>query len=467
MQSLQSRWELLPHNVLQQVLSLLPNTDARNFGIVCYNWRRASYTVKRIWRSAYVDFAQDCYENHHASLHQFDKFMSLKAVQHLTVHFNSHCEGCIESLYEIATTCALVNSDGLQSFSLRPSNSGLQLATSEWSSCDTMQRLCRSLLSLICHSHQLRHLSLGLTDCFDGWQNKLLHHLQQHECLKSLHLASLRSDPISSRVPFIDNRLLRCFRLTRLSLDLNQVSEELVASLARGGLLRHLSLFVHNDVTSSMPALAIRSWAALGEIGCEASVTMLHSPSAMQHFRSILPADLPLTRLRMYFCQRLPPTLFDFVCARHSHRLRCLRLVESMNDIGCCCRQTLPWSRGRPDPLMMIAWMCPRLEELAVYGYCVSAHTIVGLAALRGPELLKLEVPERCLYRDTGEGGDSAVGADPYGKVSHWLGYRWCPIPDSQLPGAMLDSDFPWPEEAYIESLLNDQDYDFNVGSSE
>lgn len=319
-----------------------------------------------------------------------------------------------------------------------------------------MQRLCHSLLSLVCRSHQLRHLSLGLTDIFDGWQNKLLYHLQQHRWLRSLHLGSLRSDPVSSRVPFIDNRLLRCFQLTRLGLDLNQISEDLVAALARAGDLKRLSLLVHDDVTASMPALGVRSWGALGETGCQVTVTMVHSSSGVQHYRSILQPSLPLSNLRLYFCQRLPAGLFEHLCANFAHRLLSLRLVDSLDEAGqpsCYC------PAGQPDPLVMLTWLCPGLEELCVYGYCLSVHTIIGLASLRRG--LWLEVPECCLYLD--EGGDAEASGDPYGKISQWLGYSWAPVPDSDLCQGLLDpacSCLPCgaSEEVYIESLLNEQD---------
>lgn len=48
--------------------------------------------------------------------------------------------------------------------------------------------------------------------------------------------------------------------------------------------------------------------------------------------------------------------------------------------------------RTEQDPLVMMAWVCKKLEEIVLHGYILDPHNLVGISRLRGRELKKLEV---------------------------------------------------------------------------
>lgn len=47
---------------------------------------------------------------------------------------------------------------------------------------------------------------------------------------------------------------------------------------------------------------------------------------------------------------------------------------------------------NEPDPLVMMAWTCKKLEELVVHGYFIESNNLIGIARLRGSNLKRLEV---------------------------------------------------------------------------
>lgn len=63
----------------------------------------------------------------------------------------------------------------------------------------------------------------------------------------------------------------------------------------------------------------------------------------------------------------------------------------------------------QPDPIVMMAWLCTKLEEVVLFGYKYHEEDLVAIARLRSDTLKVLEVSnEDVLYSD----GDYFSGVD-------------------------------------------------------
>lgn len=52
---------------------------------------------------------------------------------------------------------------------------------------------------------------------------------------------------------------------------------------------------------------------------------------------------------------------------------------------------------NQPDPLVMAAWLCPKLEEVVLLGYKYFEEDLVGVARLCDNKLRRLEVADQDL----------------------------------------------------------------------
>lgn len=77
------------------------------------------------------------------------------------------------------------------------------------------------------------------------------------------------------------------------------------------------------------------------------------------------------------------------------------RNYKSMNciDDNSWIFLNLPTVNDYPDPLILIAWQCKKLEEIVLYGYKYRIENLIAICRLRGEHLKKLEIAEQDILK--------------------------------------------------------------------
>lgn len=101
---------------------------------------------------------------------------------------------------------------------------------------------------------------------------------------------------------------------------------------------------------------------------CQLRLTLIHAYEAVQNLHEqILHPCMPLTHLKVFFCEDLNLTVFNLISSWYARNFRSIMWVDSQS-------QETTWSIIRrmgdnhPDPLVMAAWLCPKLEEIVLLG---------------------------------------------------------------------------------------------------
>ena len=215
----------------------------------------------------------------------------------------------------------------------------------------------------------LKHFSLGCMEVLQGFTPDLLPALTQRHAssLHTLHLASVKEDWFYNIVDISPRDLTPLRRLHTLSLDYDNLTAELLLSLAEPGCcrLRNLSLMVHG-VRAGQEHVDNHTWWRARQTLRQLEVTLivLHTYEGVTALTSILQPRMPLVRLRQYFCSHLSVAAITFIGNHLSEEFRELEIVEEMEN-----RQPQPYNTNcSEDPFVMLAWRCHSLVSLRLIG---------------------------------------------------------------------------------------------------
>jgi hypothetical protein len=183
---------------------------------------------------------------------------------------------------------------------------------------------------------------------------------------------------------------------------------------------------------------------------------------------------MPLQVLRMYFCKSLNPQLIQYISDSFCDTLESLVVVDAITDPTLRYHNPLRYDAD-PDPLVLLCWKCRYLQELVIVGYEILEINLIAIAKLR-TNLKTFYVPMDCIidlrygkfknddFIEDEDGEDTIVD---YGfcseqvihKVCKILGHQdWHPLERDELPMCVYDYEMPY-EEAYLDTLINDQFY--------
>jgi hypothetical protein len=209
-------------------------------------------------------------------------------------------------------------------------------------------------------------------EVLQGFAPRLLPALARRHAgsLHTLHLASVKEDRYYTVLDLQPSDLAPFLRLHTVSLDYDNLSPDLLLTLAQPGRchLRHLSIMVHG-LWAGHESVDDATWlrARQGLPRLEVTLVVLHTYEGVAALTSILCPHMPLVRLRQYFCGNISAAAITFIGNHMSEDFRELEVVESLGP-----GQPQPYTTSSmaqdPDPFVMLAWRCNGLQSLRLIG---------------------------------------------------------------------------------------------------
>jgi len=224
--------------------------------------------------------------------------------------------------------------------------------------------------------------------------------------VSSLFLASLRLS--SPDILIHDNSLLRGHlldpkigiyqfaTLQMLSIDHDALTDEVLQNIGM------------NNVVGGLKKLSIVAVSANGFVTnggwscfvnqnpeCKIHLTLIGPELTMDHGSNLILRSMPITHFRALYCRGLRMSCLNSLIRWNENTLEHLELVNE----NTCWMETI--SEGVPeeeeteflDPVIFAAWRCKNLRAIKM-SYRYSGESLIGIARLRGPKLLELQVPK-------------------------------------------------------------------------
>lgn len=184
-------------------------------------------------------------------------------------------------------------------------------------------------------------------------------------------------------------------------MDYDNLSDELLNNLESARSLERLVVHVHG-VHQGHAGTSNGAWHRFTEShpDCGLRLTVIHAFKDIHDLHNnVLRPDMPLTHLKVLFCESINMELLELMPLYYKRTLRSLMWIDSIRN------SKDSWTFIQlhiPNPLVMAAWLCKQLEELVMYGYKYNADDLMAIGRLRGANLKNLDVPEDdILYSDT------------------------------------------------------------------
>lgn len=212
--------------------------------------------------------------------------------------------------------------------------------------------------------------------------------------------------------------------------------------------LRQLIVHVHG-IDEDHFGLSEEAWASFRSKNpsTELHLTLVCAYEAVDILHThILRPSMPLTHLKVLFCERINCDALEYLSRHYKDTLRSMVWVDSMRieEYRNIMELVL---RTEQDPLVMMAWRCKKLEEIIIHGYVLDPHNLVGVSRLRGRGLKCLEVSRIDLSIP------SVMMAPFIEEISAQLGKRWSPLDAKTLPAVL--GFYPVAEELRDRYILN------------
>lgn len=237
-------------------------------------------------------------------------------------------------------------------------------------------------------------LDLGAIEALTYYGHDFLKAMGKPQELLQLTLASIKYDPSHYPILSLDTTLLqKCAALQVLSLDYDTLSDELLHTIQVLP-LRKLLIAVHGLDSEEQPDVSESAWAHFSAhfANIELVLTLVYAYEAIELLQHrVLRRNMPITHVRLLFCELMNAEALDWMSIHHSETLRSIQYVDSAYKNNGCVDYTRH-GYMRQDPFVMMAWRCKNLEEIVVHGYMMDPHNLVGIARLRGRQLKRLEV---------------------------------------------------------------------------
>lgn len=85
----------------------------------------------------------------------------------------------------------------------------------------------------------------------------------------------------------------------------------------------------------------------------------------------------------------------------YTETLRSIMWIDSLSSNDNSWIFIKPLFDESPDPFVLIAWLCKRLEEVVLYGYKYFDDNLIAISRLRSDTLKKLELVESDILCNT------------------------------------------------------------------
>ncbi|GLV43555.1 uncharacterized protein CBL_04097 [Carabus blaptoides fortunei] len=416
-------WAYLPSVLLQDIFKLLNPADRLRASSVCRTWRQALY---------HPSFWQDmCFNitRYDLQRHNYFSVACGHLVRNAIVKYNSLSDVCV---YEVASLLQRMTKNlNIRSLMFEPSHCHMFLPPRN------KMFLERCMIGpLIQIASHLERLSLGCCEDLCQYVPQILQsELFNPQNIKVLGLASMKDDPGSYLILDCDPIIFEPFtNIQILSVDYDYVSDKFLESLNGASQLTRLIIHLHG-FWEEHPGTTNEAWEQFvaNHPQCQLRLTLIHAYEAVQNMHDqILHPSMPLTHLKVFFCEDLNLTVFNLISSWYARSFRSIMWVDSQS-------QETSWSlikimgendANHPDPLVMAAWLCPKLEEIVLLGYKYFEEDLVGIARLCENKLRRLEVAdEEVIYSHEVYRGLT----DSKEEISKVLGRPWAPLQNTEL----------------------------------
>ncbi|KAK9729166.1 F-box-like [Popillia japonica] len=360
-------WDTLPTIILYDIFSYLPEKDRINASSTCHMWRQSLYHPK-FWKDVTFQISSENIERA-----QYLRNTAAHIVNNAVVKFDSLSTACVNEfmllLREFATN------DNLNSLILEPSHCHLEIPQNILDIYTDFTSQVYQLLVEICRRRPLQHFSLGLNEELLQHMPKYLQLLAESRAdkLQTLGLASVKDDPANYLISTCDPILFTPFReLKILSIDYDIVSDTFLESLKAAKKLERLVIHVHG-IWNDHPGTTEHTWATFVDDhpNCTVRVSLIHAYDEIYdpepHF---LKKNMPLTHLKVLFCENVNLHLIDYLSSNYSKTLTSIMWVDSLSNDNHYTWNLINPDRTNdhtetvPNPLIMLAWLCKKLEEI-------------------------------------------------------------------------------------------------------
>lgn len=363
-----------------------------------------------------------------------------KKVRSTTVKFDSLDPICVEEAARVVKKLSR-NAD-LRKFHLMPSHCRAEPPGQNEGQKQFLERNGIQMLHKIAAtSLHLEELTLGCMENVTSYSKELLNLLvmNQSSSLCVLGLATLKDDPDDYLLPELDGSLFGNFRhLQILSMDYDNLDDRLLLALCSGQMKR-LNVHVHG-IAESHPSTSDAAWQSFRLVNpmCELRLSLIHSYDAIEVLHSaILRPSMPLTHLRAFFCEQINVPALQQASQWYCNTLRSIQWVDSLqsgatNTLLDLEEQINP-DHFVPNPLIMCAWRCVKLEEIILLGYKLWENELFALFRL-GQSLRNLDIWEGDILLDQ-SGSIEKLEQD----LSNEMGKAWKPRSHTNLDEVILN----------------------------
>nr|XP_023024571.1 uncharacterized protein LOC111512658 [Leptinotarsa decemlineata] len=408
-----SFWDKLPSVVLTEIYSFLDHKDRRSASSVCKHWRE-QYFHPRFWTSVEFVIESDNLERVRFLSYMFGT-MAVQAK--IVIHsLNKDCLKEFVILFD-----HLARNNNLKSLILEPSYCYfVGWDRDDWKEVMNLLNPCLPKLS---------KFSIGCVEDLSFFLEGILTNLNP-SLITDLGLATVKDDPTNYVRNNFDPRLLSPFpKLEVLSIDYDQLSDELLAILDSATELRKLIVHLH-AISEEHPGTTDEAWIKFRKKhpACQLSITIIHAFRDIDVLdQHVLRRHMPLTHLKVFFCEKVNIRVIENL-SNYAETLRSIVWVDSLTDEQSSWALVKPFYDDSPDPFVLAAWLCKRLEEIVLFGYKYWEENLIAIGRLRGGKLKRLDIAEPDIVKRPGQDLASALLDIP-----NSIDKPWKPVQVSEL----------------------------------
>ncbi|XP_011139498.1 F-box only protein 33 isoform X2 [Harpegnathos saltator] len=447
-------WDNLPSVILQEIFSYLSHESRIKASQVCRNWRytlfhpsfwrKISFVFKDEDSVSWVRFMADCFA---LSVHEATIRWDISSRRYID---------CMSETYNLLKK--LSYNRQLRKLFLEFSCNNYDYSfDNEDDSYYFPISLTECVVKIIETSNHLEALSLGCSEELTANASIILEPLRLHHAkhLTHLSLASIKDDPEYYDLYELDNSIFNSFiRLSILTLDYEYVSDTLLKALDNGCMQR---LVIHVHGWKDYPGTTNRAWQVFVQKNpqCELRLNLIHSYRGVKVLDSdILCAAMPLTHLKVLFCEGVNIRALLRLSMWYSHTLKSLTWIDSIDRKQYMPATLDPNDPNSPDPLVLAAWKCTKLTKIVFLGHKYYQENLLAIARLRGSTLQVLAFAKSDI---TSENESWHKTESITHEIREIMGLHWMPLSDSDLPMVILDPFKGDSREVITPLVLRDQ----------
>ncbi|CAH1253061.1 FBXO33 [Branchiostoma lanceolatum] len=427
-------WNALPSVIVVEVLSLMPKRDLVHAATTCKAWRACLFHPG-LWSRLELKL-------HTPQQMASAQFLATKCAgfaRELCVEWPHDVDNMDVNCRNIIMRKALAvlkmakNNRNLEKFCLKCFGCDLLGDTADDAEIITELQYVISLI--LSGAKNLKYLSFGY--CVEVFDTATIQTVVKScgQSLHTLHAATLYPEEQVQSL-FTPSILQSLPHLQVLSMDFEELSNEILLAMCNRPTLKNL-LLLQDGQPADVPSIRDRVWHlfASSNPDTEVTLTLLRMPTGLRNY---LRPSMPLANLRVLYSGEVDRATLDFVSQNHCKSLKSLTLCEWM-DCGATY-SLVPDTLMGEDPMVMLAWRCTNLTNLAIIGYEFSKDSLVAVARLRGNQLRSLNVSISCIVETDDDDddeedeedetilADGAMSMDTLRQqVSESLGWSWTP----------------------------------------